>query len=794
MRDNLFALVAKRPFLVILAFLAFAFIAASGAQNLVFKSDYRIFFDDENPELVAYESMQKIYSKSDNVSFIIVPPKDQVAGQTVFTPQHLGALKKLTELSWQVPYSTRVDSLTNFQYTYAQEDDMIVEDLVMDAEALTVLDLVRIQQVATHEPQLVDKIVSKSGHVSVIDVAIKLPGLDPAAEIPEVVRQVRQLQADFEAQNPGAKVHLSGMVMLNNAFAESSMKDGSTLIPLMFLIVILAIGFLLKTILGTFATVLVIVMSIASAMGLAGWMGFFLSGASASAPTIILTLAVADCIHVLASTFYEMRNGADKHTAIRKSLELNFKPIFLTSITTAVGFLSMNFSEIPPYRDLGNIVAMGAVLAFVFSITIFPALLTVLPIRVKALEQNTDGKSSTQKKDVMAKLADFVIAKRKLLLPLVSAIVIAFTMFIPQNEINDDFVKYFDETVPFRTATDFMQENLSGMTILEMSVKSGQSNGINSPEYLKAVAGLADWLRAQPETDHVNTLTDTLKRLNKNMHGDDPAWHKLPDSPEMTAQYLLLYEMSLPYGLDLNTQLNVDKSSTKMIATFKNLSSEEQIQLGDRIKTWFATNAPQYELDMASPSFMFAHIGQKSIMGSLIGTIVALIVISIILGFALKSWRYGLISLLPNLLPAAVAFGFWGIINGQIGMSLSMVIGMTLGIVVDDTVHFLTKYLHARRNNNSSPTEAVHYAFGHVGTALWITTFVLVAGFTVLAQSTFKLNGEMGLLTAITILIALIIDFLFLPPLLMLLDKNKAEEKVSEDKNAEEKNANVSAA
>ena len=767
--------VTKRPFLVILFFLAFAFFAASGAQKLVFKSDYRIFFDDENPELVAYESMQKIYSKSDNVSFIIVPPKDQLEGQTVYTPQHLAALKNLTELSWQIPFSTRVDSLTNFQYTYAEEDDMIVEDLVMDAEALTVLDLVRIKQVASHEPQLVDKIVSQSGHVSVIDVAIKLPGLDPAAEIPEVVSQVRQLQADFEAQNPGAEVHLSGMVMLNNAFAESSMEDGSTLVPLMFLIVIIAIGFLLKTISGTFATVLVIAMSIASAMGLAGWMGFFLSGASASAPTIILTLAVADCIHVLASMFYEMRNGADKITAIRKSLALNFKPIFITSITTAVGFLSMNFSEIPPYRDLGNIVAMGAILAFVFSITIFPAILTVLPIRVKAQQQNTDGKGSSQQKDIMAKLADFVIAKRKLLLPLVSAVVIAFTMFIPNNEINDDFVKYFDETVPFRTATDFMQENLSGMTILEMSVKSGQSNGINSPEYLHAVAGLADWLRAQPETDHVNTLTDTLKRLNKNMHGDDPAWHKLPDSPEMTAQYLLLYEMSLPYGLDLNTQLNVDKSSTKMIATFKNLSSEEQIQLGDRIKTWFATNAPQYELDMASPSFMFAHIGQKSIIGSLIGTIVALIVISIILGFALKSWRYGLISLLPNLLPAAVAFGFWGIINGQIGMSLSMVIGMTLGIVVDDTVHFLSKYQRARRELGKSAEEAVRYAFSTVGVALWVTTLVLVAGFLVLATSDFNMNAHMGMFTALTIGVALVVDFLFLPALLISVEKSHDE-------------------
>ena len=761
MRDKFIGLIVKHPMLVILAFLSFTFLAASGAQNLVFKSDYRIFFDEDNPELLAYDSIQKIYNKSDNVTFIVVPKDGDV-----FTVEHLVALKALTKQSWQVPYSTRVDSLTNFQYTYAEEDDMIVEDLVMNAQSLSAEDVTQIKYIALNEPQLVNKIVSQLGHVSVVDVAVKLPGIDPAGEVPEVVSYVRKLKDDFLKANPGTQIHLSGMVMMNNAFAESAMTDGTTLIPLMFLTVIVIIGLLLRTISGTFATVLIIFMSIAGAMGLAGWMGFYLSGPSSSAPTIILTVAVADCIHILASMFYEMRHGADKKTAIIKSLQVNLQPIFLTSITTAIGFLSMNFSDIHPYRDLGNIVAMGGMLAFVFSVTIFPALLSVLPMRVKVQDDVTQDK--------MSRLADFVINKRKMLLSLVGVVVIASTIFIPKNEINDDFVKYFDETVPFRTATDFMQENLSGMTLLELSVKSGESNGVNNPYYLKKVAQFSDWLRAQPETDHVNTLTDTLKRLNKNMHGDDPAWYKLPDSREMSAQYLLLYEMSLPYGLDLNTQLNVDKSSTKVIATFENLSSNQQIELGQRINTWFASNAAPFELDFASPSFMFANIGQKSIKSMLLGTVVALLLISILLGFALKSWRFGLISLLPNLLPAAVAFGVWGMINGQIGMSMSMVIGMTLGIVVDDTVHFLSKYLHARRNNNSDAKAAVHYAFGNVGSALWITTLVLVAGFTVLAQSTFKLNGDMGLLTAITILIALLIDFLFLPPLLIALDSKKA--------------------
>lgn len=351
--------------------------------------------------------------------------------------------------------------------------------------------------------------------------------------------------------------------------------------------------------------------------------------------------------------------------------------------------------------------------------------------------------------------------------------IIASIMFIPNNELNDDFVKYFDETVPYRVATDYMQENLSGMMVVEISVKTGESSGINNPEYLNSISDFSDWLRARAETDHVNTITDTLKRLNKNMHGDDPSWYKLPDSQEMSAQYLLLYEMSLPYGLDLNNQLDVDKSSSRIVATFKNMTSNELINMEEDMVEWFAKHAPQYEVDFASPSLMFAHIGQRNIISMLIGTTLALILISILLGVALKSWRFGLISLLPNLAPAAIAFGLWGILSAQVGLGLSVVIGMTLGIVVDDTVHFLSKYLHARREKNATSKEAVHYAFDNVGRALWITTFVLVAGFMVLAQSSFKMNADMGFLTALTIFIALVVDFLFLPPLLMLLDKGK---------------------
>jgi hypothetical protein len=168
---------------------------------------------------------------------------------------------------------------------------------------------------------------------------------------------------------------------------------------------------------------------------------------------------------------------------------------------------------------------------------------------------------------------------------------------------------------------------------------------------------------------------------------------------------------------------------------------------------------------------MFSHIGERNIRSMLTGTALALVLISGILAVALRSVKIGLISLIPNLVPALTAFGLWGFIVGQVGLAVSVVTAMSLGIVVDDTVHFLSKYLRARREQGKSAEDAVRYSFHTVGTALWSTSLILVAGFYILTFSGFTLNADMGLLTAIVIAIALVVDFLFLPPLLMKLDR-----------------------
>jgi predicted RND superfamily exporter protein len=749
--------VITHPWRILILTLLVVMSAGSGGRFIEFTNDYRVFFSEENPELQAFEEMQNIYTKTDNVLFVIAP-KDG----NVFNASTLNMIAELTELSWQTPYSTRVDSVTNFQHTVAKEDDLLVGDLVDSNSTLSLDEISYVRNIALNEPLLVKRLVSPSGHVAGVNVTIQLPGKS-LTEVPEVAQFSRELKRTLEDNYPNHRIYITGLAMMNNAFGESSQNDMTTLVPMMFLTIIVVLGLLLRSFSATISSIVMIFFTIIFAMGLMGWLGWRLTPASASAPTIIMTMAVADTVHLLVTFLHNLRKGMNKTDAIADSLRINIQPIFITSITTAIGFLCMNFSDVPPFHDLGNAVAIGVLFAFVLSVTTLPAMVILMPMRIKVREEQQIG--------VMNSFANIVIEYRKLLLILMGGVALSLMAFLPQNKLDDGFVEYFDESVDFRQATDFSSQNLSGIYTIQYSLDQGESGGVSEPKFLEDVERFSEWLRTQDEVMHVQTITDTFKRLNKNMHADDPAFYRLPASRELAAQYLLLYELSLPYGLDLNDQIGIDKSQTRLIITLENLYTEEMLGLEKRMSGWLDNNIEDVSYTVASPSLMFAHIGKRNVNSMLAGTTLALIVISFILILALRSRRIGLISLAPNLIPAGMAFGLWGLMVGQVGLSLSVVAGMTLGIVVDDTVHFLSKYLRARREKGMDEKEAVRYAFNTVGVALWVTSLVLVMGFLVLSQSHFSLNSDMGAMAAITIAIALIMDFLFLPPLLMRLEE-----------------------
>ncbi|HCJ4665862.1 efflux RND transporter permease subunit [Vibrio parahaemolyticus] len=748
----------KYSLIVLLATIFLIIVATIGGKNLYFRGDYDIFFDGTNKQLLAFDEIQTTFAKTDNLAIVIAPEDGDI-----FTPQTLSLIQKITVDAWQVPYSSRVDSIANYQHTEAFDDDLLVEDLLYSEYELTPERISKVKSIALSEPVLKSALVSEKGDVTVVNITVQLPEMDKTAEVEEVVSSINAMIDRYQRAYPDVTFHKAGIIAMNHAFMTAAQDDSSTLVPTMLVVILVFLTIMLRSILSVIATLIVIIGSVMATMGISGWAGMFLSTATVNVPTLIMTLAVADCVHVIATMRQSMKNGFTKVQSIERSIALNFVPILITSVTTAIGFLMMNMSDSPVLRDFGNLSALGVMVACLLSVTLLPALLKLLPIHVKM-------ETSQDQKHVMDRLGDFVVSQRRALLPLSVAVIVVCASLIPLNKVNDESVEYFGQRNEFRQAADFMEERISGMTNISIAIKTNESQGIAAPDFLNTIGEFSSWLRDQPETDHVATLADVYKRLNKNMHGDDEAYYSLPQVRELAAQYLLLYEMSLPYGLDLNNQINVDKSSIKMVLTVANLGSVELVDLENRIYQWFAEHAPQYQVVASSPSLMFAHIGETN-MASMLSTLpITLVLISALLIFALRSVRLGLISLMPNIAPAVIGFGLWALISGEINLGLSVVVTLTLGIVVDDAVHFLSKYQRARREGQTAE-QAVRYAFHTVGRALWITTVVLVAGFSVLAMSSFRLNADMGQLSAIVIFIALVVDFLFLPTLLMLFDK-----------------------
>jgi predicted RND superfamily exporter protein len=300
-------------------------------------------------------------------------------------------------------------------------------------------------------------------------------------------------------------------------------------------------------------------------------------------------------------------------------------------------------------------------------------------------------------------------------------------------------------------------------------VPSTGAGGVSEPEYLENIERFAEYLREQPHVTHVYALSDIMKRLNRNMHGDDQAYHRIPGDRELSAQYLLLYELSLPYGLDLNDRINIDKSATRVTATLSRTKTAQTMAFFDDVKAWQQSNWPAYmHTEPTSAAVMFTYISQRNVQNMIAGTIVAIVAIALILMIALQSLRLGALSLVPNGLPILTTFGAWALLVGNVGFSVATVASISLGIIVDDTVHFLSKYVRARNERNLGIEDSIRYAFHNVGIAIVVNTIILIAGFLVMTTSAFKMNVDLGLMTVLAIVFALILDFLLLPALLLL--------------------------
>ena len=754
-------LIDNRNLLVVMSVVA-TIATGLGISKLGFNGDFKHMFGEENRDLKNLQSIENTYLQADNVVVLIKPANKD----TVFNKETLLLVEKLTDRLWETPSSIRVDSLSNYNRSHSEDDTFYVDPLIESAADLTEEDIREIQEYARTDTYLKKGLVSEDEKVTSMIVTLALPD-DPINRLPavtEMVGYLEDLTSEMKETYPGLEMHFMGGPSMEATMVDIASDDLNYLMPVTVFVCFAVLGVLLRSGTSVFGTIFLILMANVMTMGVAGWMGFQLTPTSMMAPLMVMILAMADSIHVLTQYIQYFRNGMTKYEAMVESIGSNMVPIMLTSITTAIGFLGMNFSESPTFHDFGNITSMGVLYAFLLTLTLLPGVIMFFPMKA-----TSEPLALTP---FMEKYANFVVRNSRPLIWIFALAVPLVCSFIPRNELNDDIVAYFDEKVPFKASVNFANEHLSGFQYILYSLDNTEEGAVNDPEYLNKVDRFSEWLRQQPNVSHVFSYVDIMKNLNKAMHNDDEAYNLVPESRELASQYLFLYEMSLPAGHDLTRDINSSRSASRLMVSLNTMTNQELIGLDLRAQQWLRDNAPELESPGGSRSLMFANLGQNIVSSMISGSIFAMGAITIVILIGIRSIRYGLISLIPNVLPAACVYGAWGFFVGEVNQAAAMVFSMSIGLVVDDTVHFLSKYLKHLKAGNSAE-EAIKYAFTSAGSALLVTSLAISAGQAVMVLSSFNPNTTMAIMLCSILLFALVLDFMLLPPLLLMFDKKK---------------------
>ena len=750
-------IIRYRPLCIIISLLILAGLS-QGLSKLNFNPDINVFFPENDTLTTSHLSIEDTYSSMDNAVIGI-----GVKEGTVFTNEVLSLIEDLTERAWKTPHSLRVDSLSNYSYVSADGDDLYIEPFLEGSSTYDLKTLKEKELIIEEEELAYGAIISKDKKTSLINIVFDPPRKDIEAEYQESLNYVLGFLEEARKNHPEVDLIISGIVYMEYQSPMLLKAQMPKLMPTAILVILLTLFLLLRSLVAVAGSFLVILMSVVSAMGSIGFMSGDIAQPFIMVPILIATLAVADCVHLFTLYFQNLDSSRKSKEAMLESLKLNLQPLFLTSLTTAIGFLSLNLAPVEPLRGIGNGVAVGVFLAFIFTVLLLAPIVSYFNVK--------QSKNINFQKNIARKLGRFSIKNYKRLLVIVPVISCFLMAFIPLNKTNDNPLEFYSERYTTSAAdSKWISQRIGGT--FPVSYELNSQGIVSDPEFLREVDKFSEWLASNKEVLHVSSLSKIMKNLNKTLHGKQEEWNIIPTEPDLSAQYLFFYEMSLPYGLDLTNSISQNKESIKLVASLKELGSLEYREFAKRVENYASQNMPEDMVSIGTgtrPIFAFMSNMLITQLTYALGIGIVLITATIILFF--RSLRYGMLTSVTNLLPIGVAFGIWAIVSGEISMLVGIGMGTTLGIIVDFTVHFLSKYLHARRQKNLSAEEAVEYAFETVGFALIITSFSLILGFLVLLQAFFIPIHGFVLFSSIAFLSALIIDLLLFPALLITWDK-----------------------
>lgn len=734
------AFIVGHPLWSILIGLGLVAASLAGVPRVRADFTHRGFFWDHDPHMLAFDAFERRFGNDDAVVIAVHSPSG------VFDMDTATLLQELTARMWKVPEIIRVDSLANYNWVHAEGDDIQVEPLF--PETLTPEILAHRERVALSHEILPKYLVSTDAKVAMVVARVK-PGLDRPPNSPLITEETRRAVAELARTDH--EIHVTGGPPITYAFQEVAVHDLSRLLPIAIATAAIFLLVVLRSVAGVLLPIGLLLVTVAATFGFAGWAKIPLTTMSTAIPSIMIAACVADGVHVLMTFYQELKRGRPRRDAARRSLELNFLPTFLTSLTTAMGLASFASANLKPVAGLGFMAAYGAMLAWVLTLLVLGGLITLLPLRAGRVT----GEAGTLDQRLAARWTAFLARRRVPIIVVGTAITLGAFALAMTNDVNSDPFKYFRRSVPVRDANEFVERTVGGSRGFELVIEAGAEDGIKDPAFLRKVEALQRWIEAMPQVTRAVSIVDVLKQLNRSLNGDQQEFYRLPDDRAAVAQQLFLYTMSLPQGMDINDRVTIKNDALRMTVLNTIATSREAMAAVSRMETH--ARSLGLEVHATGKYSLYQRTNGYVVEAFLTSFFAALLGIAAVMMIFLRSIKLGLLSMLPNVVPVVIGGAFLKIIGQPLDIGTVLVGAVCLGIAVDDTVHVLANYRRLR-TQGFGRNESMQTSLAHVGRALIATTAILVVSFGSFVLADFTPNLYFGLLTAVVLGVALLCD------------------------------------
>lgn len=741
---------ATYPGTALLTGILIALFALTGLTRLTADFSYAGYFHESDTWLQEFDHFEDTFGNDDSIIIAVENPSG------LFNPASITLLHELTDQMWQLPDIIRVDSLTNFQRVYAAGDDINTEPLIDPADELSEAFLADRRAIALSHETLPGYLISPDGTMTLLFGTLR-PSGETAPDANAVVTAARTLVTKSSLE--GHSLYLVGSPVIVTSFADIAASDNAKIIPLLLLACMSIMYFVLRSVWAVVYAMFVILLSAVGVLGLAGWLGVQMTSITTILPQIMIGVAVGDCLHILTTYRLSQKDIADRKSAVLYALTKNVNPTIITSLTTAIGFISFSVSDIKTIAELGLAASAGVVYAWLLTYLLLGPILLLLPFgghgagtpfRVPpALTNGLISSLARNRKAVITGFGLFCVAG-------------AFACY--QVKVDADPVAYFSEDHPLRKGVEAIDAKIGSARNIEIIIEAGCPDCAKSPDFLTRVETLEQWIEGREDVVQVLSIVDILKASRRALNNGNQSEYRIADTQGEIAQELLFYTLGLPQGLSVDNRISTHSDAVRLTVMWRVNSSSQALQEIALIEE----KAANLGLDATVTGKYSLYQRQESyVVNSFLGSVgLALILIFCVMWAAFRSFKLGAIALLPNMTPLLMgSIGLW-FLQENLNVGTVLVVSITFGIAVDDTVHILTEYQRLKRAGLDN-TQAFRGVLSETGVALLATTMVLMFAFGVSIFASFAPYQVFGILAASVLFVALIVDLTFLPALFL---------------------------